>query len=117
MSANRHLGRIIALQTLYEQEFRENSGDKNIDQTQILKRNVERYKKHIDDIKFIEEIVEGVSRSIKKIDAQIQPLALEWPLEQIARIDRTVLRIATYELLYRNESPPKVVINEAVELA
>ncbi len=52
-----------------------------------------------------------------KLDGILQPLAPEWPLSQIARIDRAILRIGIYELEFESDVPPKVVINEAVELA
>ncbi len=117
MSANRHLGRIIALQTLYEQEFRLASEDTSFDLEEVLNRNITRYKKLVDDVKFIEVLVKGVNDKQKDIDEMIQPLAPEWPIDQIARMDRLVLRIGAYELLHEKGTPPKVVINEAVELA
>lgn len=117
MSANRHLGRIIALQTLYEQEFRRECKDKNFVLSEVLKRNIDRYRETVDDRKFIEVLVRGVNRYETELDEQLQPLAPEWPLSQIARMDRMVLRIGAYELLKRTDVPPKVVINESVELA
>ncbi len=117
MSANRHLGRIIALQTLYEQDFRDECKDENFDLDAVLARNIERYKKTIDDPEFVVKLVKGVAAKQKELDGTIQPVAPEWPLEQIARIDRVVLRIGLYELKYDKEIPAKVVINEAVELA
>lgn len=117
MSANRHLGRIIALQTLYEQDFRKECGDKGFDFNQALQRNISRYKDTIDDTKFIAKLVKGVAAKQKQIDGLIAPIAPEWPIEQIARMDRVVLRIGTYELLFAEDVPPKVAINEAVELA
>jgi len=117
MASNRHLGRIVALQTLYEQDFRLEAGDASFDLAQVLERNVGRYKETIDDIKFISSLVEGVSKKAKDIDLMLQPLAPEWPIDQIARMDRVILRMGAYELLHSKEVPPKVVINEAVELA
>lgn len=117
MASNRHLGRIVALQTLYEQDFRVALGDKKFKLKEVLKRNIGRYKQVLDDHTFIEKLVDGVSVNAEKLDAIIQPIAPEWPLDQINRIDRTVLRIGVYELLYDKTAPPKVVINEAVELA
>jgi len=117
MASNRHLGRIVALQTLYEQDFRLEAGDASFDLAQVLERNVGRYKETIDDTKFIRSLVEGVSREASKIDVLLQPLAPEWPIDQIARMDRVILRMGAYELLNSSEVPPKVVINEAVELA
>ena len=117
MASNRHLGRIVALQTLYEYEFRvADLGEKAIDQ--ILSRNLERYESAIEDKDFVTELVEGVISQQDDLDKKLQPIAPGWPIEQIARIDRNVLRMGLYELLYRADSvPPKVAINEAVELA
>lgn len=117
MSANRHLGRIVALQTLYEQDFRLECGDKAVKLEKILARNIARYKETIDDQEFITQLVKGVDTKQKDLDAMLQPVAPEWPIDQIARMDRIVLRIGLYELLYSKAVPPKVVINEAVELA
>lgn len=117
MSANRHLGRIIALQTLYEQDFRLECNDVTFDLGEVLKRNISRYKAMVDDQDFIEQLVRGVDAKAAEIDVKLQPIAPEWPIDQIARMDRIVLRMGTYELLYSKQAPPKVVINEAVELA
>ncbi|HSX46604.1 MAG TPA: transcription antitermination factor NusB [Patescibacteria group bacterium] len=117
MSANRHLGRIIALQTLYEIEFRRDCSDPQIDQAEVLKRNIERYHETVDDRDFIRKLVDGVSKKTPELDEQLQPLAPEWPISQIARMDRIVLRMGAYELQDGEAVPPKVVINEAVELA
>lgn len=117
MASNRHLGRIIALQTLYELDFRRESEDKDLDLQEVLTRNVGRYQKQVDDTEFIEALVKGVAEHEAELDAQLQPIAPEWPIDQIARMDRVVLRMGLYELLHNSEIPPKVVINEAVELA
>lgn len=118
MASNRHLGRIVALQTLYEFEFRKESGDDSADASEILKRNLDRYETAIDDTKFVEVLVTGVLKEGKAIDEKIQPIAPDWPIEQIARVDRNILRIGVYELLHQAKVvPPKVAINEAVELA
>lgn len=118
MASNRHLGRIVALQSLYEYEFRQQSEDATVDIDEILARNLERYKDEIDDIDFVAQLANGVIKEQADLDSKIAPLAPEWPLDQIARIDRNVLRLGLYELLHRaQEVPPKVAINEAVELA
>lgn len=117
MASNRHLGRIVALQTLYEQDFRSEAGDKTLNISEVLSRNVSRYRETIDDISFIEGLVQGVVKLQAELDKILQPLAPEWPIEQIARMDRVVLRMGAYELLHAADIPPKVVINEAVELA
>jgi transcription antitermination protein NusB len=118
MASNRHLGRIVALQTLYEYEFRIQSEDTSADVKEILKRNLDRYDTAIDDTKFVEALVKGVLKQQADIDLKIQPIAPDWPIEQIARIDRNILRMGVYELLHQADVvPPKVAINEAVELA
>ncbi|MCA9342077.1 transcription antitermination factor NusB [Candidatus Saccharibacteria bacterium] len=118
MASNRHLGRIIALQTLYEAEFRSAANDKSVSLDEVLKRNLERYDKTVEDKEFVKRLTEGVSGSKTELDAIIQPIAPEWPLAQIARIDLTILRMAVYELKEMQDIvPPKVAINEAVELA
>ncbi len=117
MSANRHLGRIVALQTLYEQDFRIECGDKDFDLEAVLQRNIERYKDTVEDKGFIERLTRGVSKSCSDLDLELQPIAPDWPMQQIARMDRIVLRIGLWELKYETGTPPKVVINEAVELA
>lgn len=117
MASNRHLGRIIALQTLYEQELRIDANDEHFDVNKVLKRNIVRYQDMLDDVEFIEKLVAGVTKQADELDAKLQPVAPEWPIDQIARMDRIVLRIGLYELDHEPDVPPKVVINEAVELA
>lgn len=118
MASNRHLGRIVALQTLYEVEFRTQSADPTVSVEEIMARNLERYESAIDDTDFVGELVRGVLEKQAELDEKLQPMAPEWPLAQIARIDRSILRLGLFELLFRADVvPPKVVINEAVELA
>jgi N utilization substance protein B len=117
MASNRHLGRIIALQTLYEQDFRREAGDPEWNDAEIIKRNIARYEQMVDDIAFIQQLVDGVTAQAAALDAVLQPVAPEWPLAQIARMDHLVLQIGLYELQSAPDIPAKVVINEAVELA
>jgi N utilization substance protein B len=118
MASNRHLGRIIALQSLYEFEFRTQCSDPSVSIDDILARNIERYKDTVEDTAFIEKLAQGVLKDTAGLDAILQPIAPEWPIEQIARVDRTILRMAIYELKESGKVvPPKVAINEAVELA
>jgi N utilization substance protein B len=117
MASNRHLGRIIALQTLFEQDFRRLAADKTFDIEEVLARNIDRYKATVDDKDFIVQLVRGVAKHEKALDEALQPIAPEWPIDQIARMDRVVLRMGLYELKHGKDVPPKVVINEAVELA
>lgn len=118
MASNRHLGRIVALQTLYEYEFRVECEDPIVKVSDILGRNLERYEEAIGDKEFVETVVNGIVKDMKSLDETIQPIAPEWPIAQIARVDRMILRMAIYELKELGELvPPKVAINEAVELA
>lgn len=117
MASNRHLGRIIVLQTLYEQDVRRESGDVEFDLEEVLQRNISRYSEMVDDVDFIRDLVNGVAANAADLDTALQPIAPEWPIDQIARMDRAVLRMGLYELKNSGGVPPKVVINEAVELA
>ena len=118
MASNRHLGRIVALQSLYEYEFRRQSEDASVDIDEILGRNLERYETAIEDKGFVERLIKGVIQAESELDEKIQPIAPDWPVAQIARIDRAILRMGLYELLHLGDIvPPKVAINEAVELA
>jgi N utilization substance protein B len=116
MASNRHLGRIVAMQTLYEHDFR-GGDDSTLAVEPILKRNLDEFRSSIDDTNFVEDVVDGVHRNQVQIDEIIGPAAPEWPVEQIAKIDKIVLRIGVYELMIKRDVPPKVAINEAVELA
>ncbi len=112
--ATRHLARSIVLQSLYEWDF---SGRKR-DLVEIVQRNMNEFGPGINEPEFVWKMVKGVIDHIADIDQIISKSAIEWPFEQIAIIDRNVLRIGVYELLYVNheEVPYKVAINEAIEL-
>jgi N utilization substance protein B len=114
--ANRHLSRSIVMQTLYEWDF---NGCDNSKIDEILKRNTKEFGPGLEDDQFVKELIKGVLENREKIDQIIGKTAPEWPLNQINLVDRNVLRIGIYELLYSNrkEVPPKVAINEAIELA
>lgn len=111
--ANRHLARTIALQTLYEWDFNK----QHVPLEQILKRNIHEFAPVFDDQQFSERLVQGVLDHLTDINTFITRYAPEWPLDQITVIDRNVLRIGLYELKFDNDIPPKVAINEAIELA
>ncbi|OGY65444.1 MAG: transcription antitermination factor NusB [Candidatus Harrisonbacteria bacterium RIFCSPLOWO2_01_FULL_40_28] len=113
--ATRHLGRSVVLQSLYEWDF---FNQKN-SLTEIVERNINEFAPGIDEPEFIWKIIQGVINHMPEVDRIIVRAAPEWPLNQIANIDRNILRIGLYELLYadHDEVPPKVAINEAIELA
>lgn len=114
--ANRHLSRSIAMQSLYEWDF---SGRDNKKIDDILERNTKEFGPGIDSTEFISRLVKGVIQNLDKLDRIIEKSAPEWPISQITVVDRNVLRLGLYELLFgeRKEVPPKVAINEAIELA
>lgn len=116
MASNRHLGRIIAFQALYEYDFR-GGVDTNVEVHGVMARNLTQYGKVVEDVAFVEDLVDGVLSNQKKIDAIIKPAAPDWPVEQIAQVDKIILRVAIYEIAIKKEVPPKVAINEAIELA
>lgn len=116
MASNRHLGRIVVLQTLYEYDFYGNDPKKAKIDT-IFKRNLSQYADVIGDKEFVKKLLNGVLEHQDELDDVIRPAAPEWPVEQIARSDKIVLRMAIYELLINKKVPAKVAINEAVELA
>lgn len=108
---NRHLSRIIAMQSLHEWDFQR---DKDIEE--IVERNIAAFNKEDVDKDYISRVVKGMIKNLDEIDKKIQKAAPQWPLDQIPILDKTILRLSSYELLYMNDIPPKVAINEAVEL-
>ena len=112
---SRHLSRQVAMQTLYEWDFKDLIKSQ-IDE--ILNRNIDNFHPNIDN-EFVKGLVKGVLKYKQKIDLKLKKAAPEWPIEQIAGTDRNILRIGIYELIWqdREEVPPKVAINEAIELA
>ena len=114
--ANRHLSRSIVMQSLYEWDFKRK---KPSQLEKIVERNLREFGPGLEDAEFIWKLIKGVIKYSPQIDKIIEKSAPEWPLEQITVIDRNVLRIGLYELLFadRQEVPPKVAINEAIELA
>jgi len=114
--ANRHLSRSVVMQSLYEWDFRKKDQKQLRD---ILEKNISEFAPGISDTKFIFDLGDNIVKKLDHIDKIIEKCAPEWPLEQITVVDRNVLRLGIYELLYGNkeEVPPKVAINEAIELA
>jgi transcription antitermination protein NusB len=112
--SNRHLARSIAMQALFEWDFRGQPQD-FLEQT--IARDLEEFGPGLDEQKFAEKITEEVKKNIEELDALIVKYAPQWPIDQITVIDRNILRIGIYELKFAGEVPPKVAINEAIELA
>lgn len=114
--ASRHLSRSIAIQSLYEWDF---SGQKSKALEKIVERNIKEFGPGLENQSFVWQLITGVVEHLSQIDKIIGQAAPEWPINQITIVDRNVLRIGLSELLYGNkeEVPPKVAINEAIELA
>ncbi|OGI16536.1 MAG: transcription antitermination factor NusB [Candidatus Moranbacteria bacterium RIFCSPHIGHO2_02_FULL_40_12b] len=114
--ANRHLQRSIAMQSLFEWDFQ---GGHNKDMEKIVERNIKEFAPGISESDFTRSLVGGTLKNRKDIDELIGKCAPEWPLEQVSIVDRNILRLGIYELMHGNydEVPPKVAINEAIEIA
>jgi len=104
------------MQSLYEWDF---FGQKPKALKKIIERNIKEFGPGLEDTKFVWQIIKGVVKNLSGLNKIIEKAAPEWPVDQISIVDRNVLRIGLYELLYGNkeEVPPKVAINEAIELA
>lgn len=111
--ANRHLSRTIAMQSLFEWDFKERKEDLKT----IVQQHIAEFSPNMEDTSFIFSLAEGVVTNLDEIDKIIVKTAPEWPIDQITLVDRSVLRLGIYELMFLKDVPPKVAINEAVELA
>ncbi|NLZ74576.1 transcription antitermination factor NusB [Candidatus Falkowbacteria bacterium] len=111
--SNRHLARTIALQTLFAWDF---NGKKDSDLKRLTEENFSNFAPNFDDGGFVRDLVTGIRDNYQKIDNYIIKYATEWPLDQITTVDRNILRLGIYELLYTTV-PPRVAINEAIEMA
>ena len=113
--ASRHLSRSIAMQSLYEWDF----SNKKADLEKVVEKNLEEFGPGLEDKTFTWSLVTGIIDHLKNIDEIIKNAAPQWPLDQISIVDRNILRLGIYELLYEDKKavPPKVAINEAIELA
>ncbi|MDE1975423.1 MAG: transcription antitermination factor NusB [Patescibacteria group bacterium] len=114
--ANRHLSRSVVLQSLFEWDFR---GCKEKEPPEILARIIKEFAPGMADASFIDALMDGIVAKKPELDKIIEKAAPEWPIDKISPVDRNILRIGLYELLFadRGEVPAKVAINEAIELA
>src|SRR3989344_2004685 len=113
--ASRHLSRSVAMQSLYEWDFK---GKKDELLEEIIEHNIKEFAPGLEEVEFIKNLVNGALSKLKEIDKIIEKAAPQWPIDQIAMVDKAVLRLGIYELLFgnRDEVPPKVAINESIEL-
>ncbi len=114
--SSRHLSRSIAMQSLYEWDFFEQKEDLK----KIVEKNIKEFGPGLENNHgFIWQLVTGVIQYLKEINSIIEKAAPQWPIDQINIVDRNILRLGLYELLFGDKEavPPKVAINEAIELA
>lgn len=114
--ANRHLSRSIVLQTLFEWDF---NGAKTSDIKEAVARNLSEFAPGLEDDVFVLNLTEQILKNRNVLDEIIEKAAPEWPIDKISIVDRNILRIGLNELLFgdRTQVPPKVAINESIELA
>ena len=112
--SNRHLARALALQSLYEWDFHHLSAEKA---QEIIDRNLDEFAPELDEKPFARALLKGIMDHHADIDQAITTFAPDWPIERITTVDRNVLRIGIYELIFDDQIPSKVAINEAIELA
>lgn len=113
MSTSRHIARIVAMQTIFEWEFR------GTDISEVFERNCDIHKSRLEDNSYALELVNGVMENYEELKAKIGQVAPEWPVEQISPVDRCTLYVAIFEILHDESEnvPPVVAINEAIEIA
>ena len=112
--SNRHLARTIAMQSLFIWDF---NGKQKVDFDKIVKANFASFAPGFDDGGFVKNLISGVMKNLPQIDTCITKYATEWPLDQITIVDRNILRIGVFELVFDKDIPAKVAINEAIEIA
>lgn len=113
--SNRHLARSIAMQALYQWDFRDRP---TAGLPAIIEENLNEFGSGLgEDKNFVTETVNGVVKNLEEIDQVIKKYSTNWPLDQINLVDRNILRIGVHELKFNDKIPAKVAINEAIELA
>lgn len=114
----RHLARTLALQTLAEWDFNKSMLKIELDVEEIIERNLKQTApSNFEGKDFSKELVKGVIKNLSEIDGYIKKYAPQWPLEQITLVDRNIIRLGVLELIFLKQAPPKVAINEAIEVA
>lgn len=116
--SQRHLARTIALQSLTEWDFNKSLLNRDIDIKETVKRYLEtEASSNFEEADFSENLVKKIIQDKDKIDDYIKKYAPQWPLKQITLVDRNILRLGIFELIFFKKTPPKVAINEAIEIA
>jgi len=106
------------MQTLYEWDF--NHRAQKLDD--LINDNIKTFGTSAEGVEFVEKLVRGVTKNLPEVDKKIEKYAPEWPIDKVTIIDRNILRLGIYEMLFESkkpdeEVPPKVIINEAIEMA
>ncbi len=112
MASYRHLARIVVMQTIFAYEFR-----KDADIQDTLKYCAAEFSEKLKDLSFAEELLEGIFKQREEILKVMTQEAPEWPIDRIAPVDRAILEMGIYEIIFSDSVPPIVAINEAVEIA
>lgn len=114
--SKRHLARSVAMQALYQWDFR---GNPSAALPAIIAETMREFGVGLEEHQqFVESLVSGVIKHQKEIDTYVTDYAIHWSVDQMTLVDRNILRIGVYEILHNsNDVPPKVAINEAIELA
>lgn len=113
MASYRHLARIAVMQALFAYEFRQ----QKVDSKEMLTLTTKEFSKKLKDTTFAEELLAGVIKNQEDILQILQAEAPEWPVDKIAAVDRAILEIGIYEIIFSKDVPPIVAINEGVEIA
>jgi len=111
MASYRHLARIVVMQALFANEFR------GVEPVQALKYAAGEFSDKLSDLTFAESLLQGVIRKKTDILKILEEEAPEWPIDKIAPVDRAILEMGIYEIMFSGDVPPIVAINEAVEIA
>ncbi|PIZ58381.1 transcription antitermination factor NusB [bacterium (Candidatus Torokbacteria) CG_4_10_14_0_2_um_filter_35_8] len=114
--SNRHLARTVALQSLYEWDFKGQKKDKKSIK-EIIDHNITNFAFDLEDPSFIKKLVNGAIEHLEDIDVLIEKTAPSYPISEVMVVDRNILRLGIFELKYPSDVPPKVAINESIELA
>ena len=111
MPSSRHLSRVVVIQTIFAYEF--HKGDPEA----LLEYIAREFEGKVSDLSFAYELLNGVLTNVKSIRAEITKFAPEWPVDKISPVDRAILEIAVFEMMFVKDVPPVVAIDEAIELA
>lgn len=117
MASYRHLARTCVMQTIFELEFRDNDKSRQLPPEKLLDAILSEFAPKLTEKEFAYETLKGVLKNKEDIIDIITKYAPEWPVDKIARVDRAILEIGVYEIVFAKDIPPVVAINEAVEIA